>query len=70
MTKLSNLFFVLLLIASLLTACSVAGEQGFPTELLLVERYLPSGFVRREFVSVDVPNAKALAIGYVVPDGS
>jgi hypothetical protein len=44
--------------------------NGFPTDLLLKQYDLPRGFQRKEFLSVDVPNAEALAIGYVVPDGS
>jgi hypothetical protein len=38
--------------------------------LLLKQQDLPRGFMRKEFVTVDVPNAEALAIGFVVPDGS
>lgn len=55
MTQLPNSFFVLLLIAPLLTACGLVGRQDFPTDLLLTEQDLPSRFVLKEYVTVSVP---------------
>jgi hypothetical protein len=75
MIKLSRSFFVTALIVLLFTACSLteqAGQAGFPTDLLLKQQDLPDGFTRKEYVTVsDIPDAtEALAIGFVVPDGS
>ena len=71
--------FIITLLAALFVIVSViwtffdyvkSQSEGFPTDLLLKQQDLPSGFQRKEFIPVDVPNADALAIGYVVPDGS
>lgn len=62
------IFSVFLLLS--LALLRATGKQDFPTDLLLTAQDLPSGFVRKEYVTLDVPNAKSLAIGFVVPDGS
>ena len=73
MTKLLRLFFVVLLITLSSTACGLpdpSGKPDFPVVGLITAQELPDGFVRREYVTENVPNAEGLAIGFVVPDGS